>query len=112
MLIFFAFVLAGCGNIDGILYSVDDLNGSQIAVLEHSVEDRLIEEVFPESGIVHFKSSSEFLLALAIGKCDAGMVEKQEGEYLLSRNNDYTSLTCDGIDNSTTLLIVHSRLLP
>ena len=112
LIILLAFLLAGCGNIDGILYSVDDLNGSQIAVLDHSVSDEHLEELFPESGIVHFKSSSEFLLALAIGKCDAGMVERQEGEYLLSRNPDYTSLSYEEIDDDSAVLIVHRRLLP
>ena len=114
LIVFFTFgILEGCGNIDGILYSIDDLDGSQIAVLDHSVIDKSLNKLFPESDIVHFKSSSEFLLALAIGKCDAGIVEKQEGEYLLNRNPDYALLSYyEDLGDGTVAMIVHRRLLP
>lgn len=112
LVILFAFVLAGCGKADGILYSADGLDGSPIAVLDNSVSEDHLEAIFPESDIVHFKSSSEFLLALAIGKCDAGIVRKEEGEYLLNRNYDYASLPFTEQDDANTLLIVHKRLLP
>lgn len=105
-------VLAGCSNIDGILYSVDDLNGSHIAVLDHAVSEEKLAEIFPESEMVNFKSSSEFLLSLSIGKCDAGVAEREEGEYLLSRNPDYVTLSYSEDDESSNVLIVHRRLLP
>ena len=107
-----ALVLACCGKADGILYSVSDLDGSYIAVLDNSVSDEEFDEVFPESDMVHFKSSSEFLLALAIGKCDAGFVEREEGEYLLNRNSDYVALSYADSDDAETILMVHRRLLP
>ena len=110
--IFFALLLAGCTNIDGILYSVDDLNGSQIAILDNSITEEDLGEVFPQSKAVHFKSTSEFLLAIAIGKCDAGLVEKQEAQYLLSRNPDYASLSHEGFAEESATIIVHRRLLP
>ena len=112
LIIAFAFVLTGCNDIDSILYTVDDLNGSSIAILDPSTSEKNLAQVFPESDIVHFKSSSEFLLALAIGKCDAGMVQRQDGEYLLSRNPDYASLSHEGICDEKDMLIVHRRLLP
>lgn len=112
LVILFAFVLAGCGKADGILYSADGLDGSPIAVLDNSVSEDNLEAIFPESDIVHFKSSSEFLLALALGKCDAGIVRKEEGEYLLNRNYDYASLPFTEQADANTLLIVHKRLLP
>lgn len=112
LVILLSSVLSGCGKSDGILYSVDDLDGTHIAVLDGSVSDKEFEEVFPTSDMVHFKSSSEFLLALAIGKCDAGFVEREEGEYLLNRNSDYVRLSYSGSDDAETLLIVHRRLLP
>ena len=62
LIILLAFVLTGCNDIDYILNSAEDLNGSQIAVLDNSVSEKHLEQVFPESDIVHFKSSSEFLL--------------------------------------------------
>lgn len=112
LVILLSSVLSGCSKSDGILYSVDDLDGTHIAVLDGSVSDKDFEEVFPDSDMVHFKSSSEFLLALAIGKCDAGFVEREEGEYLLNRNSDYVRLSYSGSDDAETLLIVHRRLLP
>ena len=112
LVILLVFVFAGCDNIDGIIYSIDDLNGSPIAVLDHSVTDKDLEEVFPESDIVHIKSSSEFLLAIAIGKCDAGLVERKECEYLISRNPDFALLPYEAIGDGKAVLIVHRRLLP
>ena len=59
-----ALVLAGCGG-GGMISSVDDLNGSHIAVLDKSVVDEDLKKIIPDSEVVHFKSASEFLLALA-----------------------------------------------
>lgn len=88
-----AITLAGCHKTESILYSIDDLSGSHIAVLEHCVSEHDFESIFPESGEIQFKSSSEFLLALAIGKCDAGIVRTEVGKILLDRNEDYQTLT-------------------
>lgn len=112
LVILLSSVLSGCSESDGILYSVDDLDGTHIAVLDGSVSDKEFEEVFPTSDMVHFKSTSEFLLALAIGKCDAGFVEREEGEYILNRNLDYDQLSYSGSDEAGAMLIVHRRLLP
>ena len=105
-------LLVSCGKTENILYSIDDLNGAHIAVLDHSVNDSDFEEIFPESKEVHFKSSSEFLLAIAIGKCDAGVVEKEVGNILLDRNEEYQPLAFPGLQNDSTLVITHSRILP
>ena len=112
LVILLSSVLSGCSKSDGILYSVDDLDGTHIAVLDGSVSDKEFEEVFPTSDMVHFKYTSEFLLALAIGKCDAGFVEREEGEYLRNRNSDYHQLSYSGADKAEAMLIVHRRLLP
>lgn len=104
-------VLAGCGD-KGMISSVDDLNGSHIAVLDKSVIDEDLKKIIPNSEIVQFKSASEFLLALAIGKCEAGVVKKDVGEYFLSKNPDYASLVHSESDDAETLIIVHTRLLP
>ena len=105
-------LLIGCGKTDYILSSVDDLCGSQVAVLHHSVCDSHFEEIFPESKAVHFKSTSEFLLALSIGKCDAGILTKDEGEHILDSNEDYTALSYQQLQNDSTIVITHNRLLP
>lgn len=107
-----ALVTTGCGNTGGIIYTLDDLNGSYIAVLNNSVGNEDFEEIFPESDMVHFKSSSEFLLALAIGKCDAGIAEKEDGRHLLGGSNDYEALAFSQLESDTTLVIVHRSLLP
>ena len=112
LLVFAALVLAGCGNASGTLCSVDDLDGSRIAVLGHAVSDDNFEDMFPESDMAHFKSSSEFLLALAIGKCDAGILERGEGEYILGKNHDYDSLPCSGVVDDDVIIIAHKNLLP
>jgi polar amino acid transport system permease protein len=105
-------LLAGCGRTESILYSIDDLNGTHIAVLDHSVNDQDFDKLFPESKEVHFKSSSEFLLALAIGKCDAGIVDKEMGKILLDKNEEYQILTYPELQNDTTFVITHNRILP
>ena len=112
LFVFVALLLVGCGKTDALLYSVDDLDGSRIAVLDHAVSDNEFEEQFPESDISHFKSSSEFLLALSIGKCDAGIVEKSEGELILRKNSDYDSLSCRDVVGDAVILIAHRNLLP
>lgn len=104
-------VLAGCGD-KGMISSVDDLNGSHIAVLDNSVIDEDLKKIIPNSDIVQFKSPSEFLLALAMGKCEAGIVKKEDGEYFLSKNPEYASLVHSESDDAQTMIIVHSRLLP
>ena len=105
-------VFTGCGKADSILYTIDDLDGAHIAVLDHSVSGSDFDRVFPESEILHFKSSSEFLLAMSIGKCEAGIARIEEGRQLLDRNHDYDILPCVALENDTTLVIVHKRLLP
>lgn len=107
-----ALLLVGCANRDEVLYSVADLDGSRVAVLDHAVGDDDFEELFPESDISHFKSSSEFLLALAIGKCHAGIVARGEGEYILGKNSDYDSLSCRDVIGDSVILIAHKNLLP
>lgn len=104
-------VFTGCSNNTGILHSVDDLNGRHIAILNHAVSDTEFKEQFPESDLSHFKSSSEFLLAIAIGKCNAGIVTREEGEYLLSRNPDYVSFSYDTANIHTNIIITHKNHL-
>lgn len=111
-LVAFPFLLASCGRSESILYSYDDLNGSYIAVLDHSVDGNDFNTIFPESTEVHFKSSSEFLLALAIGKCDAGIVEKEAGNIILERNEEYQILPYREFQNDTVHVISHNRILP
>ena len=111
-LIILSMLLAGCGKTESILYSIDDLSGSHIAVLDNSVNDQDFEKMFPESQVVHFKSSSEFLLALAIGKCDAGILEDEVGKILLERNEDYQPLSYPELLNDSTVVISHNRILP
>lgn len=101
----------GCGNKAGILHTIDDLNGRHIAILNHAVSDEEFKEQFPESDLSHFKSSSEFLLAIAIGKCNAGIVTREEGEYLLSRNTDYVSFPYDTADIYANIVIAHKTHL-
>ena len=112
LFVFAALLLVCCGDTDSLLYSVNDLDGSRIAVLNHAVSDNDFEEQFPESDMSHFKSSSEFLLALAIGKCDAGIVERSEGELILGKNNDYDSLSCRDVLGDAVILIAHKNVLP
>lgn len=110
--ILLAFILTGCSKTDTILYSIDDLRGTHIAVLDNSVDEQDFEKLFPESETLHFKSSSEFLLALAIGKCDAGIVEKEVGKILLDRNKDYQTLAFPQLQTDSTAVISHNRILP
>ena len=112
LFVFAALLFVGCGNTDGVLYSIDDLDGSRIAVLDHAINDKDFEKRFPESEISHFKSSSEFLLALAIGKCDAGIVERCEGEFILGKNTDYDSLSCRDVLGDAVILVAHKNFLP
>lgn len=112
IIIMLTWVLSGCNRSEGIIYSLEDLSGSHIAVLGNSISDVKFEETFPESEIVRFKSSSEFLMALSMGKCDAGVADKHEGEYLLNSNYDFVSLSDAKYDDPETVLILHRRLLP
>ena len=45
LFILFAFVLAGCGKVDCILYTADALDGSPIAVLDNAVSEDNLEEI-------------------------------------------------------------------
>ena len=105
-------VFAGCSSNRTILQTTDDLSGSHIAVLGESVCEEDFKRVLPESEIVHFKSASEFLLSLAIGKCDAGIAEKEVAQILLDRNNDYLPLDFSELQNDSTLVIAHKSILP
>lgn len=105
-------VLAACSDASYVLHTKEDLNGSYIAVLDESISEKDFGQVFPESRILRFKSDSEFLLALAIGKCDAGIIERKDGEYLLARNAEYESLAYPELVSDSTLVIAHSRILP
>ena len=106
-------VSVACGNdTDYIIYSSNDLNGTHIAVLDQCVSTDDFENYFSQSEMIHFKSSSEFLLSLSIGKCDAGIVRKVQGLNLLDRNDDYKALPFPELQNDTTIVIAHNRLLP
>ena len=103
-------MFVGCRNADGIVYTTNDLNGLNLAVLEDAICDSELKTQFPDSDIFHFKSSSEFLLSLLIGKCDAGFAQKRQGEILLSKMHDYAALE-QGLSDET-IVIVHNRMLP
>ena len=92
ILILFALLLTCCGNTDETLNTKNDFHGAYIAVLGDAVSDEDFEKQFPNSSAKHFKSSSEFLLALSIGKCDAGLVERNVGGTLLEKRGDFASL--------------------
>lgn len=110
---FMAMVVLGCrSSRDWILYGTEDLQGSHIAILDYAVSEEDFDERFPESHAEHFGSSSEFLLALAIGKCDAGITVNEEAGYLLNKNDDYERLGEEVEENDSITVIVHKRLLP
>ena len=109
-LVLLALVVAACSNSGARLLSIADLEGSRVAVLDNAVSDNDFNKLLPGSSAKHFKSASEFLLALSIGKCDAGIVEKQEGRFLLNKRDDYASLSYAETDS--TLVLVHKSLLP
>lgn len=109
MLLIFAI---GCtGREDEIVYTEMDLQESKIAVLNNAIGEEDLKELFSHAKEIHFKSSSEFLLALAIGKCDAGITTKSEGIYLMNTSEDYEFLrltsSCDSVK-----VIVHKRVHP
>ena len=110
-LTFLALSFVGCGDTHNILYTIEELNESHIAVLDNSICNDDFKKAFPKSETMHFKSSSDFLLALAIGKCDAGIVDKEEGILLLDKNDDYERIPFSALENDSTLVIVHKRLL-
>lgn len=104
-----ALVIASCGSTDTKLHSIADLEGSHVAVLEKAVSDKDFKEQLPGSHAKHLKSSSEFLLTLSTGKCDAGIVEKQKGLSILKKRSDYAALPYGETDS--TLLIAHKSIL-
>ena len=104
-----ALVIASCGNPDTKLHSKADLEGSHVAVLEKAVSDKDFKKQLPGSHAKHLKSSSEFLLTLSTGKCDAGIVEKQKGLSILKKRSDYAALPYGETDS--TLLIAHKSIL-
>lgn len=110
ILIFLALLLAGCGKSEGILETKNDLEGAYIAILGNAVSEEDFEKQFPQANVEHFKSSSEFLLALSIGKCDAGLVERNLGGTLLEKRADFASLPYAATDS--TLVIAHCSVLP
>ena len=103
-------LLACCGKADVTLNTKADLDGAHIAVLGDAVSEADFKELFPESRAEYFKSSPEFLLALSIGKCDAGVVERGVGGTLLEKRDDFASLPYAATD--TTLVIAHSSVVP
>ncbi|MBQ1208862.1 MAG: ABC transporter permease subunit [Bacteroidales bacterium] len=105
-------ILPSCKGSDSVLYVREDLNGSSIAILDHAISNQDFCKMFPNSERVHFKSSSEFLLAMSIGKCDAGLAKKGEGQTILRRNSDYLPLPFPELQNDSVLAITHARLLP
>lgn len=109
-LVLLALVVAACNGSGARLLSIADLKGSCVAVLDNAVSDSDFKRLLPGSSARHFKSSSEFLLALSIGKCDAGIAEKQEGRFLLNKRDDYAALSY--ADTDSTLVLVHKSLLP
>lgn len=98
LLLMFALAIAGCKSADR----------THVAVLGDSANEEEIKIEYPESKIIHFKSPSEFLLSLAIGKCDVGIVDREDGEYILSQNEDYVSLSDIETSDAETIIIAHT----
>ena len=73
LLLMFALAIAGCKSADR----------THVAVLGDSANEEEIKIEYPESKIIHFKSPSEFLLSLAIGKCDVGIVDRESPWVLM-----------------------------
>lgn len=107
-------LLVGCNNKSerNILYSVRDISQSHIAVLDESISNDDFFSLFPDAHPEYFNSSSEFLLSMAIGRCDAGIAEKKEAEYLMNNSHDYDYLSRDTSPEDSVTIIVHKRLLP
>lgn len=105
-------VLAGCSSKRTIIQTIYDLDGEHVAVLDNAVGDEDVERLLPESETIHFKSASEFLLSMAIGKCKAGVADREVAELLLNRNEDYQSLSFAELQNDSTIFIAHKALLP
>lgn len=110
MMVFF--LSCNSSNDREVLYKVEDLNGLIIGVLEHSVSEEDFDTRFPDSKDIQFKSSSEFLLSISIGKCDAGIAQAEEGRALLYNNLDFDVLSSDTADSDSVVFIVHRRNLP
>ena len=102
-------VIASCSKPDTKLGSIADLEGSRIAILDKAVSYKDFKKLLPGSYAKDLKSSSEFLLTLSTGKCDAGIIEKQKGASILKKRDDFASLPYAETDS--TLLIVHKSLL-
>jgi ABC-type amino acid transport system permease subunit len=105
-------VVTGCSDPDLILQTKDDLNGAHIAVLDNSVDREYFEHILPDSKEIHFKSASEFLLALAIGKCDAGILDRDVALLILEREDEYVTLDYPEFVNDSISVIAHRRVLP
>lgn len=98
LLLIFALALAGCKSADC----------THIAVLGSAADDQQLKVEFPESKIIRFKSPSEFLLALATGKCDVGVIDREEGEEIIGQNADYVSLSDAERTDTQTIVIAHT----
>lgn len=107
-------VFLSCNRYDkgNILYGLEDLQNSNIAILDNSICTSDFCERFPDAKSTHFASSSEFLLSMAIGKCDAGIAEKKEGRYLINNSTDYVAFMDDAANKDSVIVIVHKRILP
>ena len=103
-------LLFGCGKAGTTLNAEIDLEGAYIAVLGDAVSEADFEKQFPNSKAEHFKSSPEFLLALSIGKCDAGVVECGMGGTLLEKRGDFAALPYAATDS--TIVIAYRRVVP
>lgn len=108
-LVLLVLVIASCSNQEAKLNSIADLEGSHIAILDKAVSYKDFKKQLPGSYAKELKSSSEFLLTLSTGKCDAGIIEKQKGLSILKKRDDFVSLPYAETDS--TLLIVHKNIL-
>lgn len=110
LLISLALLFTACNRVGGTLSSLDDISKANIAILNSSISEEEFQKQFPDAKALQFKSSSDFLLSLAVGKCDVGLAETNEGAYILNNSTDYGAVL-NGVSDSL-VFIVHKKLLP
>ena len=115
-----AFILILCSSCAGksgdepryVYVSESDIADGRLARIDGGHDEDCLSRRMPDAEFVTFKNASEFIVALNVGKCDAGIADRKDAEILLAVCDELRLLNPDTAETDDFYIIVHKRKLP
>lgn len=97
---------------DNLILTVEDIRDQRIAVESGTLNDEDLSALFPEAKCKEFKSTSDILLTLSIGKFDAAVVSTSIADKVMAETLDFETIDEELLSGDGVRIIVHKSRTP